>query len=245
MKALLKLTWTEFKLQIREPVGTFFTLAFPLFLMIIFGTVFGNEPEDFLGGFGQIDLSAAGYIAMIIGTIGMIGLPITLANYREQGILRRLRATPLQSSSILWSQVIVQVIMAGLGILLLVGAGKLLFDLRLPTGNLMIIPAVILSAFSFFAIGFALAGVMPSPRTSQAVGMALFYPMLFLSGAAFPRFLMPEAVQRIAELLPLTQVVILLEDIWLSGSWNVTALLAMTGVLILGLVVSRLTFRWE
>ncbi len=245
MKALMKLTWIEIKLQFREPVGTFFTLAFPLLLMILFGMIFGNEPEAFLGGFGQIDLSVAGYIGMIIGTIGMIGLPITLSNYREQGILRRLRATPLQSGMILWSQVIVQVLMAVLGILLLVGTGKLLFDLRLPLGNLWIIPAVILSAFSFFAIGFALAGVMPSPRTAQAVGMALFYPMLFLSGAAVPRFLMPETVQRVAEFLPLTQVVILMEDLWLAGSWNVTALLVVTAALIAGLVISRLSFRWE
>jgi ABC-2 type transport system permease protein len=245
MYSLTKLTWMEFKLIFREPVAVFFTLAFPLLLMIIFGTIFGNEPESFLGGFGQIDLSVAGYIAMIIGTIGMLGLPVTLSNYREQGILRRLRATPLQSSSILWSQVIVQTFVAILGILILFIAGKLLFDLRLPTGNLMIVPAIILCALSFFAIGFALAGVLSGPRTAQAVGMALFYPMLFLSGAAVPRFVMPEKVQQIAEFLPLTQVVILLEDLWLKGSWNIPALLVVTAILILGLLISRLTFRWE
>ena len=245
MNALLKLTWIEFKLQFREPVGIFFTLAFPLLLLAIFGSVFGNDSETFLSGFGQIDLSMAGYMAMIIGTIGMLGLPITLSNYREKGILRRLRATPLQSGTILWSQVIVQVFMAGLGILLLVGMGRLFFGLRMPEGNLMLIPAIILSAFSFFAIGFALAGVMPTARTAQAVGMALFYPMLFLSGAAMPRFIMPESIQHIAEFMPLTQVVILLEDLWLDGTWNMTALLAITAVLILGLLVSRLSFRWE
>jgi len=56
---------------------------------------------------------------------------------------------------------------------------------------------------------------------------------------------MPETIQRIAEFLPLTQVVILLEDLWLSGTWNVTALLAVMAIFILGLVVSRYTFRWE
>ncbi|MDX1414932.1 MAG: ABC transporter permease [Candidatus Promineifilaceae bacterium] len=235
----------EFKLQLREPVGTFFTLAFPLLLMVLFGIIFGNEPQEFLAGFGQIDLSVAGYVAMIIGTIGMLGLPITLSNYREQGILRRLRATPLQSGTVLWAQVIVQVVMAGLGILLLVITGRLLFDLRLPAGNLMILPAIILSAFSFFAVGFAFAGVMPTPRTAQAVGMALFYPMLFLSGAAMPRFIMPETIQRVAEFLPLTQVVILLEDLWLAGTWNVTAVLIVSFLLVAGLLFSRFTFRWE
>jgi ABC-2 type transport system permease protein len=109
----------------------------------------------------------------------------------------------------------------------------------------MILPAILLSAFSFFAIGFVLAGLMPTPRTAQAVGMALFYPMLFLSGAAIPRFMMPETLQQIAAYLPLTQVVILLEDLWFTGTWNLTAVAVMTAVLILGLVISRFTFRWE
>ena len=135
--------------------------------------------------------------------------------------------------------------MAAAGIVLLFIAGLILFDLRIPQGNMMIIPAVLLSAFSFFAVGFVLAGVMPSARAAQAVGMAIFYPMLFLSGAAMPRFIMPEFVQQVAELLPLTHVVILIEDLWLKGAWNVTSLAVVTMVLVLGLVISRFTFRWE
>jgi ABC-2 type transport system permease protein len=245
MKSFLKLTFAELKLQLREPIGTFFTLAFPVMLMLLFGTIFGNEPLPFLNGYGQVDLSVPGYIGMIIGTIGMLGIPITLSNYREQGILRRLRATPLQSRAVLWSQVAVQVCMTAVGVTLLVIVSSLLYDLRLPAADAMMIPAILLCAFSFFAIGFVLAGVMPTPRTAQAVGMAIFYPMLFLSGAAMPRFIMPETVQRIAEWLPLTQVVILLEDMWFTGEWNVTAVIVVTAVLITGLIVSRYTFRWE
>ncbi|MCP4357917.1 MAG: ABC transporter permease [Chloroflexi bacterium] len=245
MKPFLKLTYTELKLQLREPVGLFFTLAFPIMLLVLFGSIFGNEAEDFLGGYGQVDLSVPGYIGMIIGTIGMLGIPISLATYREQGILRRLRATPLQSNSVLWSQVAAQVVITLLGVSLLMISALLLYDLRLPSGNVMILPAILLSAFSFFAIGFVLAGVMPTPRTAQAVGMALFYPMLFLSGAAIPRFMMPEGLQQIAEYLPLTQVVILLEDLWFTGTWNGTAVASITAVLILGLIISRFTFRWE
>ncbi|MBE7534013.1 MAG: ABC transporter permease [Chloroflexi bacterium] len=246
MKPFLKLTYTELKLQLREPVGLFFTLAFPVMLMVLFGLIFGNEAETFLGGYGQVDLSVPGYIGMIIGTIGMLSIPLSIATYRENGVLRRLRATPVQSKSILWSQVAAQTIIALLGIALLVITGLLLFDLRLPSGgDVMILPGILLSAFSFFAIGFVLAGVMPTPRTAQAVGMAIFFPMLFLSGAAMPRFIMPEGVQEVAKLLPLTQVVILLEDLWLRGEWNVTAVAVITAVLILGLIISRFTFRWE
>ena len=197
MKPFLKLSYMELKLQLREPVGLFFTLAFPLMLLFLFGSVFGNEPETFLGGYGQLDLSVPGYIGMIIGTIGMISIPISIATYRDNGILRRLRATPVESKSILWSQVAAQVVITLVSVALLVATALIIFDLRLPSGDLMILPAILLGAFSFFAIGFVLAGLMPTPRTAQAVGMALYFPMLFLSGAAIPRFMMPEQLQEI------------------------------------------------
>lgn len=245
MKPFLKLTYSELKLQLREPVGLFFTLAFPIMLLALFGTVFGNEAEEYLGGYGQVDLSVPGYIGMIIGTIGMLSIPISMATYRENGILRRLRATPVQSKSILWSQVAAQTVITLLGITLLVITALLFYDLRLPSGDVSVVPAILLGAFSFFAIGFVLAGLMPTPRTAQAVGMAVFYPMLFLSGAAMPRFMFPEGLQEIAKFLPLTQVVILIEDLWFKGTWNMTAVVYVTAVLILGLAISRFTFRWE
>ncbi len=245
MHTLIKMTWTEFKLQLREPIGVFFTLAFPLMLLFIFGSIYGNEPNDFLGGYGSIDLSVPGYIGMIIGTIGMISLPITLANYREKGVLRRFRATPLASSTVLWSQVLVSLAMTGLGMLLLVSAGFLVYDLRIPEATLAIIPAALLGGLSFLALGFVLAGLLPTPRSAQAVSMALFYPMLFLSGAAGPREMMPESVQRVSDFLPLTHVVKLLEGLWLEGTWNLTSLAFVSVMLLVCLVVSRRTFRWE
>jgi len=245
MKTFIKLTTMELKLQLREPLALFFTLAFPVMVMVLFGFIFGNQAEELLGGYGQVDLSVPGYIGMIVGTIGMLSIPTTLANYRDLGILRRLRATPLGSSPVLWSQVAAQVLMTAAGIVLLFIAGLTIFDLRIPNGNLAVVPAILLSAFSFFAVGFVLAGVMPSARTAQAVGMAIFYPMLFLSGAAMPRYIMPDFVQQIAGLLPLTHVVILVEDLWLKGTWNLTSVAVVAVVLILGLVISRFTFRWE
>lgn len=245
MNAFLKMTWTELKLTLREPLGTFFTLFFPVMLLVVFGGIFGNEPEAFLGGYGSVDLSVPGYIGMIIGTVGMLGIPITLANYREQGILRRYRATPIQPGVVLWSQVAVNVLMTLLGIGLLVLVALVFYDLRIPRATLSIIPAILIGGFSFFAVGFVMAGLLPTARTAQAVGMALFYPMLFLSGAAMPRSIMPESVQRVADFLPLTHVVKLLEDLWLRGSWNLTSLAVVVGLLVVGLLISRQTFRWE
>ena len=245
MNAFLKMTWTELKLTLREPMGAFFTLVFPILLLVVFGSIFGNEPSNFLGGYGSVDLSVPGYIGMIVGTVGMLGIPITLATYRENGILRRYRATPIQPGVVLWSQVAVNVLMTLIGIGLLVTVALLFYDLRIPTATFAIIPAIFIAGFSFFAVGFVMAGVLPTPRTAQAVGMALFYPMLFLSGAAMPRHIMPEGVQRISEFLPLTHVVILLEDLWLNGTWNLVSLTVVVGLLVVGLIISRRTFQWE
>ncbi len=245
MNAFLKMTWTELKLTLREPMGTFFTLLFPILLLIVFGSIFGNEADAFLGGYGSVDLSVPGYIGMIVGTVGMLGIPITLATYRENGILRRYRATPIQPSVVLWSQVAVNVLMTLIGIGLLVSVGLIFYDLRIPTATLSIIPAIFIAGFSFFAVGFVMAGLLSTPRTAQAVGMALFYPMLFLSGAAIPRHIMPESVQRISNFLPLTHVVKLLEDLWLRGTWNLVSLSVIVGLLIVGLLISKQTFRWE
>lgn len=245
MKAFVKLTYTELKLQLREPVAVFFTVVFPVMLLVLFGAIFGNEADERLNGYGQMDLSVPGYIGMIIGTIGMLSIPVSLANYRDLGILRRLRATPVQSGTVLWAHVVTQVVIAFLGIALLFVAGLAFYDLRAPDGNALVIPAIVIGALSFFAVGFVLAGIMPTARTAQAVGMAIFYPMLFLSGAAMPRFIMPEIVQDISRLLPLTHVVILIEDLWLYGTWNITSLTVVVTMFVLGLIVSRYTFRWE
>lgn len=87
MRALMKYTWTEIKLFLREPMGAFFTLVFPLMMLFLFGMIYGNEPSSMFNGYGTVDVSIPAYTAMIIGTTGIVGLTITMATYREKGIL--------------------------------------------------------------------------------------------------------------------------------------------------------------
>ena len=107
MRALSKYTWTEIKLFFREPVGAFFTLVFPLMMLFLFGTIYGNDPSPYLNGYGSVDVSVPAYTAMIIGTTGIMGLSITMSTYREKGILRRLQVTPIRPQVILFAQVVV------------------------------------------------------------------------------------------------------------------------------------------
>ena len=181
MKALTKMTWVELKLKLRDPVGTFFTLVFPLLLLFLFGSIYGNEPSSFLDGRGNIDNSVPGYIALIIGTTGMIGLPIALSVYREKGVLRRFRATPLKPVTVLGSQVLVNLAVSLVGMVALVVAGVIVYDLTLPAAPLGALLAIIIGGLSFLSVGFVLASLLPTATSAQAVGMALFFPMMFLS----------------------------------------------------------------
>ncbi|MCB8982863.1 MAG: ABC transporter permease [Ardenticatenaceae bacterium] len=245
MHTLSKMTFVELKLKLREPISTFFTLVFPLLLLLLFGSIYGNEPTPFLGGRGNVDVSVPGYIAMIIGTLGIIGLPVALAEYRDQGILRRYRATPLSSSSILSAQVVTNLAIALLGMALIVTAAYFVYDLTLPAAPLAVIVAIVFSGVSFLAMGFLLAGLMPTASAAQAVGMAIFFPMLFLSGAGMPQAILPDAMVKVSQFLPLTYVVNLLQDLWVGKSWNVTAVLVLAGMMIAATAVSTRTFRWE
>ncbi len=247
MKSFLQMTWMEFKLFLREPIGAFFTLLFPLMMLFLFGSIYGNEPSPFFNGYGSVDVSVPAYTAMIIATTGLLGLTITMASYREYGILRRLRTTPIHSFTVLASQVAVLFLMTTIGMVFLIAAGKLAYNMRFDGNILNVALGFLLSSLSFFAIGFVLAGLMPSARTAQVVGMVILYPMLFLSGAGLPRELLPETIRRVSAFLPLTYVVDLLRGLWIGESWGqqTQAVLVLLAILVAGVVISFLTFKWE
>ncbi|HEV8045718.1 MAG TPA: ABC transporter permease [Rubrobacter sp.] len=245
MRALTKMTWIETKLFLREPIAIFFTLAFPVLILLLFSAIFGNEPVPNMPGVRSVDVQAPGYTTMVIGTTALLGLPITLAAYRRQGVLRRLRATPLHPSVILVAQVLVNLLMTVLGIAIMLVAAWLVYDLRLPEAPLAVAFAFLFATISFFALGFVLAGLLPSERTATVVGQVVYFPMLFLSGAVVPRELFPETLHRVSDFLPLTHVVNLIQELWIEGTWNLTALVVLLGLLVVSVAVSARTFRWE
>lgn len=247
MRGLWKLALVEAKLFLREPMGAFFTLAFPLVMLLCFGGVFGNKPGSGGKGLGVMDVSVPGYIAMVIAMTGIFLLPIRIAAYREQGILRRFRVTTVRPHTVLVAQVIVLFAMTLLGTALLLGVGKALYHLRVSGSVSSIGAAFALGTLSVFALGFMIAGVAGTTRTAQVIAMVLFYPMIFLSGAAIPQQLFPAALRRYSQALPLTHVVSLLQGTWRGEAWgqHLPAVAVLGGLLVLGVVVSAVTFRWE
>ncbi len=253
MRSLLSLSRVNLLLFVREPAALFFTLVFPLLLLIVFGAMFGNEPGSFgpggVGppGFGYIDLQVPALASIIIGTVGLIGIPIATASMREMGVLRRFRATPIHPAVILASDILVNLALSVVGMAVLVVVGRLQFGLRFEGSWGAVLVGFLFAACAFFALGYLIASLAPTARVAQTVGFALFFPLMFLSGAALPRFLMPETVRDVSEYLPLTHVVDFMQGLWagapLLSSRPEFAWLA--GLLVVGVLLSARFFRWE
>jgi ABC-2 type transport system permease protein len=232
---------------LRAPPSPFFTLVFPLIYLFLYGAISGNEPTPMYGGQRTIDAAIPALTAVIITMAGLMSNTMTMATYREKGILRRLRTTPVSSLTVLAAQVIVMFTMTCLGMLLLIAAGKLVYQVRFEGNAFSLLGGFVLSSLSFFGIGFILAGIMPTVRTAWVASMVLVYPMLFLSGAFFSVQLLPPAVQKISAFIPLTYVVNLLGGLWTGQPWgdHLLDVGVLAGMLVLGVFFSRKLFRWE
>lgn len=246
MSGFRKLATVELLLYLRDPSAFFFTLIFPMMLMMLFGSIWGNDP--FPGEtFGYIDFSVSAFIGMVILTSGVMGLTTNLSAYRERGILRRFRAAPLTPVSILMAQVVAVFTVTIGGVILLLIAGIVVFDLHFWGTLPEVIFAFVLSALSISALGFIPASLAPTSRSGVVMANIIYFPMLFLSGAALPLHMLPPFLKTFAQVLPLTHVIKLLQGLWLGGHlWDYPIQLAvLTGVLICGILVSARFFRWE
>ncbi|MCJ7795470.1 MAG: ABC transporter permease [Thermoleophilia bacterium] len=247
MRGLRQLTAMDLLLYFREPIATFFTLAFPPLLVVLFGTIYGNDPTPMFGGRGSMDVSLPAYTALILGTVAFLGIPINISSNRETGVLRRYRAAGVPEHVYILADVITNLVMTVLGMLLLIVVGRLLYHAHIEGNPLLVLVGVLFCALSMFSIGYLIASVAPNARTAQVIGMVVFYPMMFLSGAGIPIEVMPESVRRISEFLPLTYAVRLLKGLWFGVPWSdlllETAVLGGTMV-ICALLASRF-FRWE
>lgn len=247
MRGLPQLIWTQAKLYLREPAATFFTIFYAPLMLIVFGSIYGNEPNPVFGNWGTIDVSVPAYIALVIVSVGLMGIPITTAAEREKGILRRYRITPLHPLAYLFSELITYVAMTLLGVLLLVLIGRVGWNLRFEGSALNLLGGFLLGTFSIFALGLVVASLAPTARIAQTAGMVLSFPMMFLSGATIPWEILPEGVRQVAEFVPLTHVVKVLRKLWTGGSWGEVwvSAVVLAGVLVVCAALSARFFRWE
>lgn len=243
MTAFAKLTWVELKLVAREPLILVFALAFPLVVLVVLAGVFDPEPDPDFRGVGGVEYYVPSYLGVVVGAVGLIGLPVHLASYRERGILRRFRASSVSPWAVVGAQLVVGFALSALGCALLVAVASLVYDVGAPDSPAGVLLAFAVATASFLALGILLASVLRTARAAQAVGLILFFPMWLLSGAGPPRAIMGGAMRAIGDAFPLTHVVTALQDPWIGLGTNAGELGLLAAILVVGAALAANRLR--
>jgi ABC-2 type transport system permease protein len=246
LRGFWKLTWLEAKIFTREPMGFVGTLVMPLIVFIALGRAFSiGKPV----ATPQVDLpfNVAIFAAILIAISAVQSLVAIISIYREGGILKRLRSTPLSPVTIMGAQVVVKLVFTVISLSLLMLAGRRMFPGVMNVNVFSFTLAVVLGTFSILSLGFVLASLVPTARFAQPIGAVVLYPMLALSGLFFPMDRLPRALRAIAEVLPTTHAVALLQGVWDGTGWgahwvNVVGLLVLFAAYT---AISTRVFRWE
>ena len=245
LRMLGALVRSEWQLLLREPSAFFFTMVFPILLVLLFGAIFGNDPKNGFNGHGSMDLQVPAYCVLIIGTLSLFNVPIQLSQYRETGVLRRFHVAPVRAWMIFVSQLIVGLLVVALGTILMMLIGKVLYGLHWPEQPFAVALGLLVGTIGFSAVGFLMAAVLQTSRQVQLVANILYFPQLFLSGTSFPRELFPHWLRVISEWLPLTQVVLLIQSLWFGDGWRPVSLLYLGVIFVVGYGLAIRLFRWD
>jgi ABC-2 type transport system permease protein len=247
LKGFWKLTWVEIKIFAREPMGLFGNLAVPVIIFLLLGRVFAGRGDAAASELGALDERPVLIASLFIALSAVSSLATIISIYREGGILKRLRATPLRPVTILGAHVVVKLIftVAAFGLLLL--AGKRYYPAAFEVNLWSFGVALLISTLSIVSIGFVIASAVPTARFARPIASAVLFPMLAVSGVFVPLDVLPVPWRMLASALPMTRAVSLMAGIWNGGAWSQhwmdVAALALNFVFCCAL--SAKIFRWE
>jgi ABC-2 type transport system permease protein len=201
---LLKLTRVELTLFLRERVGPVWGVGFPVLLLVIFGAIPSfRQVLPGSGGLTVLDSYLPVLVVISLALLCLVVLPLTVVNYRERGVLRRLRTTPAGPARVLGAQLIVHLGMAIVTLAVLVIVAHLAYGVPFPAQFGGWVVTVAFTAAALLGLGLLIAAVGPTARASAAIGNVVFYPMMFFGGLWLPIPQMPAVLQHIAHATPL------------------------------------------
>ena len=248
LRGLWKLTWLEIKIFLREPLGAIGSVVIPVVLYLGIGrTLAPRLPQASQTTEYVFFVGAPVFAAMMIMLSSVLSLVTIIAIYREGGILKRLRATPLRPWTILTAHVLAKLLFTAATLLLMVLAGKRYYPVNLQFSVVGFTIALLLATWSTLSIGFVIASVVKTARFAQPAGALLFYPMIGLSGLFFPISALSPGLRAVARLMPMTYVVSLLTGILKGEPWSAHLIDVGALVLVFALcmALSARLFRWE
>lgn len=238
---------TELKLSLRGMDMFIFALCMPVVVVVILGIIYGNKPA-FDGSeytFLEQSFGAVSTIAICAG--GVMGLPLVISDYRNKKVLKRFQVTPISPALILAVQVAIYMLYSIVSLILVYTVAALFFKAHFAGSLIQFLGAYLLVMLSMFSIGMMVGGLSPDMKTASIIASILYFPMLIFSGATLPYEVMPLALQKVVDVLPLTQGIKLLKSASLGlPVTDVTfSILVMIVLAIICTGISLRFFKWE
>ena len=249
LRGLPELTWMEIKIFLREPLGAIGTIFVPVLLFVVAGRAASGVNVRPTDNFGRL-LGPGGIptlLSMSITVSAVLSLANIIAIYREGGILKRLRATPLRPWTILSAHIIVKLLLTAVTMTAMVLAGKRYFTIGPEVPLVKFTIALLISTLSILSLGFIIASIIPTARFAQPIGALVFYPMIGLSGLFVSIDALPTGLRAVARVLPLGYSASLMQGIWIGDPWaaHFGDIAALKAVFVICVAVSSRVFRWE
>lgn len=247
MKTFRTMFKTELKLSLRGMDMFIFAICMPLIVLTVLGVIYGGRPAYPGADHTFLDSSFGALAAISICAGGVMGLPLVVSDYRSRKILKRFQVTPVSPALILLVQVAIYTLYAVASLMLLWLAGTAFFGLRIHGSLPQFFCGYALVLLSMFSIGMLVGGVAPNEKTASVLASILYFPMLIFSGATLPYEVMPAALQRAADLLPLTQGIKLLKaaSLGLPAESVLLPVLLMACIAVVCIAAALRFFRWE
>jgi len=229
----------------RNREAAFFSFLFPIILLVLLGSVYGDDEIEGVSGATYL---LAGLIGYGVAATAFASLAITLVVRREAGLLKRVRGTPRSPTTYLAAVISSMVIVIGLQAVAQVLIGRFLLDAAWPASPASLVVVIAIGAAAFAALGLAVTTIVKTAEGSSAVVNAIYLPLAFISGAFFSPRDMPRFLEVISELLPLTYLLRLIRSTFIEGETLTSSPGALAAVVawgLFGLVVAGRMFRWE
>ncbi len=232
----------------RNPAAVFFTVMFPVVLLLIFATVFSGETIDVDGGVEITAYYVPAIITLAVISATMQSLAMSLVIAREDGRLKRGRGTPMPAWVFIAGRVGNSIVVALLMLALIAVLGRLLYGVAIPWGEApAILVTLVVGAAAFSCLGIALTAAIPSQDAAAPIVNALLLPLYFLSGVFIPDDELPDGVINFANHFPIRDFFQAFFNAYLPGGssgldWGNLAVVAIWGVA--GLLLAIRFFRW-
>jgi ABC-2 type transport system permease protein len=245
MSDVLALTWRQYRLERkmfwRNPSAAFFNFVLPLLFLALFGAIFAGSQKD-------LNVIVPGIAGMSVMTTTFVALAMNMVFLREQGVLKRLRGTPLPSGAYLAGLAAHAVTNTAIQLSIVIGVGAALFGVGLPEDWFMLAVFVAAGVVAFAALGVALSHAIPNFDSAPAYVNAIFLPVIVLSGVFYDADHAPTFLRDIAQGLPLTHLIDGLSAALVTGAPFAHHLSDLVVILVwgaLGIMLAVRGFSWE